>query len=569
MSIEAQIIDQRVRRLAEEFADPLATQINCARTDRQRLTSAAFLFLVLKTVLDLTDEEAIDCITDGGQDFGVDALVLGSVRDGEVVVTLLQGKYAADLEGRRNFPQEGIEKMLGALGVLFDPALAVNLNLRLRVKIEEVRSLIAEGVIPTVQVIACNNGRAWTDDVQKIIDAAALGDQVTWQHIGPEALVRILSATRPVNDQISLRGQAIIEDFPNYRRALIGKMEVGQLAALFERNSDRLLERNIRRYLGLSGNRVNEAIQQTLSDADQRGNFYFYNNGVTIICSKFRTNQLQREDLQVRLDGIQIVNGGQTSKTVQQVVKDCPEAASAQILVRIYELPEDDAALVLNITQATNSQNPVDLRDLRSNDERQKRLGQAIAELGYVYRRQRGDQPTSPRDITSATLAEAVLAVWRDRPHQARFNAGDHFGALYDKIFTKDLNGAQAVIAVLLLRFAENKRKRPPADAPDFLPYASRHVAMVMGWYLLHEMFGGRGCLSSLDHTRFSEAERLLDRNGEVWFSTALEWIGEGIDDALRFNDDRPLQKLSAQFRRHDLIARLEFSFLRDGYVER
>jgi hypothetical protein len=568
MSIEAQIIDQRVRRLAEEFADPLSIQINCAPTDRSRLISAAFLFLVLKTVLDLTDDEAIDSITDGGQDFGVDALVLGPVKDGEVVVTLLQGKYAADLEGRRNFPQEGVEKMLGALGVLFDPALAVTLNPRLRVKIEEVRSLIAEGVIPTVQVIACNNGRPWTDDVQRIIDAAALGDQVSWQHIGPEALVRILSATRPVNDQISLRGQAIIEDFPNYRRALIGKMEVGQLAALFERNSDRLLERNIRRYLGLSGNRVNEAIQQTLSDGDQRGNFYFYNNGVTIICSKFRTNQLQREDLQVRLDGIQIVNGGQTSKTVQQVVKDCPEAASAQILVRIYELPEDDAALVLNITQATNSQNPVDLRDLRSNDERQKRLGQAIAELGYVYRRQRGDQPTSPRDITSATLAEAVLAVWRDRPHQARFNAGDHFGVLYDKIFTKDVNGAQAVIAVLLLRFAENKRKRPPADAPDFLPYASRHVAMVMGWYLLHEMFGGRERLSSLDHTKFSEAERLLDRNGEVWFSTALKWIGDGIDDALRFHDDRPLQKLSAQFRRHDLIAHLEFSFLRGIFCE-
>ena len=37
--------------------------------------------------------------------------------------------------------------------------------------------------------------------------------------------------------------------------------------------------------------------------------------------------------------------------------------------------------------------------------------------------------------------------------------------------FTADLNGAQVIIAVLLFRIAENRRKRPAADAPEFIRY--------------------------------------------------------------------------------------------------
>lgn len=553
MSIDAQIIDQRVRKLAEDLREPLSAQINCGK-DEHKLHSAAFVFLVQKSVLDLPDDEVIDTITDGGQDFGVDALYHGPIKDDEVAITLVQGKYSKDLEKDGEFPQGGVESMIQAVRLLFDPKAKLTVNPRLEAKVEEIRSLIAEGVIPTVHVILCNNGRRWNNPAQEIIDAARFGDQVTWQHIGPENLLSLLKAAKPVNDQITLSGQAIQEDFSGFRRTLIGRIAVGQLAGLFDRNSDRLLERNIRRYLGLTGNRVNEAIQNTLTDPTQRENFYFYNNGITIICSRFRVNQLAQEDWQVRIEGLQIVNGGQTSKTVQQVVKDCPEAASAQVLIRIYELPEEDADLVLNITEATNSQNPVDLRDLRSNDRRQKDLAQAISDLGYVYRPKRGEPASSPKDITSATAAEAVLAVWRHMPHKARFNSGDHFGNLYDKIFTADLNGAQTVLAVLLLRIAENKRKRPPTDAPEFLPYASRYIAMLMGRELLKAMELKHG--NQLDHRIFIKAEKLIESLGEDWFQIGINQINR----ALKPFFDQPnctLQRLSAQFRRYDLVETL------------
>jgi len=62
---------------------------------------------------------------------------------------------------------------------------------------------------------------------------------------------------------------------------------------------------------------------------------------------------------------------------------------NVHVLVRIYELAEEDLDFVRDITYATNSQNPVDLRDLHSNDEIQRQLEIGMQDLGYTYKRQR------------------------------------------------------------------------------------------------------------------------------------------------------------------------------------
>lgn len=552
VTISAQIIDQRVRRIAADYDDSFRSEVGISN-DPAKLHSAAFVFLVVKTLLGLSDEDAIDCIVDGGNDFGVDAIFAGPVQDDEFKITIVQGKYKQNTDGVSAFPETAVKGAVLAIGTLFDPGKAVTVNRRLTERLEEIRSLVADGAIPTVHAILCNNGLPWDAIAQEHIDRCGLGDQVTWKHLGPDELISLLQATKPVVDTLQLSGKFIVENF-DYRRVLIGRMAVSQLSDLFQRHGDRLLERNIRRYLGLSGNRVNEAVAQTLRDADQRSNFYFYNNGITIICTQFRHNALREENTSVQIEGLQIVNGGQTSKTVQQVVSEVgPEVGEAQVLVRIYELSQADDSVVQSITYATNSQNPVDLRDLRSNDAKQILLGQAIAELGYTYRRQRSDQIASGKELTSVNVAESVLGVWRRRPHQARFNVTEHFGKIYDIIFTEDLNGPQAVIAALLSRIAENRRKRPPASAPDFLVYSSRFAAMMMGIYLLEEM----GIeLSGLNHQNFAAAERLVETKGEGYFSRAITQIGETLEP-LFSGQQRTLQRLSATFRRGDLVESL------------
>ncbi len=551
MSLATQIIDQQVSGIIAKHSDTFANELRLG-TDEQKRRSIAFLFLVAKTAFDLTDEETLDGVVDGGNDFGVDALYFEPPVDGDLHITLIQGKYRRDLGGDAAFPENAIAKIIDAIGALFDPAKPVRLNKRLDQRVEDIRSFVAEGAIPRVTAVAANNGARWTAEAQQRIDNAAqdFAGQVEWRYIGAEELLALVQARKPISAELQFTGHATVETF-DFRRVLIGRMSVAELARLTNEYDNQLFERNIRRYLGLTGNRVNEAVAATLREPDQRPNFYFYNNGVTITCSQFRHNALQRDSWRVQVNDLQIVNGGQTARTVQQIAREIgPEIEEAEVLVRIYELQQDDNELVEAITFATNSQNPVDLRDLKANEPHQEALSTSISGLGYAYRAKREDRAVSPNEFTSAVIAEAVLAIWRHRPHQARFSSREHFGALYNTIFTEDLNGAQAIIAALLLRHAENRRKRPPKDAPDFLAYGSRFIAMLMGRYLLEEM---DITLDKLDHRNFGQAWKLVEQKSDSYLSLAEKRIGEALSP-LFSERERTLQRLSATFRRADLV---------------
>ncbi|HFE46237.1 MAG TPA: abortive phage resistance protein, partial [Nannocystis exedens] len=471
MSFASQIIDLHVQALAERHRAEF--EGNLGITGDQRVKSAAFVLLAVKTYSNISEEEALDRITEGGNDFGIDAIDHPEEIDGEYTVTLFQGKYKHKLNANANFPRTGVEKMLIAVKTLLDPDRRLTLMPRLRVRIEEIRSLVRDGAIPRVQVVLCNNGNRWDTEGQELIDNADLGDQVSWSHVNHDSIISILRAPKDVDEALQLTGKAHIESF-GYRRVLVGRVSVSEIAQIFEKHGDRLLERNIRRDLGLHGSRVNRGIEATLLDEKDSSNFYFYNNGITITCDQFRVNQLQSDNWRLRLSKMQVINGGQTCQTIKTVLRaQRGTAADATVMVRIYELPEDDRDFVQAITYATNSQNPVDLRDLKSNDPIQKHLEVSLEKLGYTYRRQRSETSSTSKIVSSKVAAEATLAIWRQRPHQAKFRTTEHFGTLYDTIFTKDLNGAQVVLAVLLLRFAENRRKRPPEDAALFLQYAS------------------------------------------------------------------------------------------------
>jgi hypothetical protein len=557
MNINVSIIDQRLGSVVEEIHQQAAEELRI--TDPGRLKSLAFVYFCVKTILDLDNDVAFDCLTEGGGDFGVDAIHISEEYDGEFIVSLFQGKYKNNLEGNANFPEEGITALINAIRFLFDPTAKLDyINPRLLTKVEEARSLIRDGYIPQIRALACNNGLEWNAAAQEAIDRAGFGEQATWEHVNPDRLVKILQASKPVNDHLQLSGQAVVEDM-NFSRVLVGRVSVTEIAALIERHGERLLERNIRRYLGLQGNRVNEGIRNTLMN-EEKSNFYFYNNGITLICDKFSYNALQNGDYKVRVENLQIINGGQTCMTIFRTLQEpnllnlFQQNSQAYVLLRLYQLPSDNEDLVQKITYATNSQNPVDLKDLRANDERQQRLEIDLQQLGFIYRRKRSDSSLKSTDITAGVAAEAVLAIWREKPHQAKFFTREHFGKLYDFIFTNQLNGTQVVIAVYLYRMAENRRKRPEANDPDFVRYASCFIAMQMGRRLLSSMGIN---LNELNHRYFEEAHCLIQEKGENLFSAAVQDVQFALN-SLYGGQAVSLQQLSATFRRGDLIEKLQ-----------
>jgi len=530
MNIEASIVDQRLTSIVEDIREPAAKQLSIS--DPKKLKSLAFVYLCVKTVLDLDGDESFDCLTEGGGDFGVDAIHISEGFDGEIVVSLFRAKYKhSEFSGDSHFPESGINSLIRAFRLLFDPAVELQqINPRLLAKVVEARSLIRDGFIPQVRAIACNNGLKWNAAADEVIRCETFGDQVTWEHVNHASLVKILQASKPVMDSLRLKGRAIVEDM-HFSRILVGRISVTEIAGLISRHGNRLLERNIRRYLGLKANRVNEDIRQTL-ESPERCDFYFYNNGITLTCDKFSYNALQEGDYHVKVENLQIINGGQTCMTIFHATSQAdllPEPTEAYVLLRLYQLPSDNEELVQKITFATNSQNPVDLRDLRANDEVQRRLEMDISQVGFSYRRKRSDSGLRPLDITLGVAAEAILSVWRQRPHQAKFLTREHFGRLYGEIFCSSLNGSQVILAVQLYRIAENRRKCPEDVDPFLVRYASCFIAMQMGRRLISDL--GVAGVDSISHLNFKDANDLIVANRDQYYSSSIEDIQQALTD--------------------------------------
>ena len=554
--LNALFIDQRVQGILQKYPDffPVAKA-----QDESWKRSAAFVILTAQCVLDCSLEAAAECLTDGANDFAVDAIYIGDVDDGEFEVVLFQGKYKQTLTGDAAFPATGLQQLVDSVKVLFDPFVSITLNERLRPKVEEIRSMVRDGLIPHVKVVLCNNGQKWNREGEDIIRQANFPqDQVEFIHFNHNRIVEVLRKTKPINASLELRGAAIVEDF-NFKRVLIGRLPVVQIADIFQKYDVQLLERNVRRYLGLHSNRVNSAISQTLLSSERRGDFYFLNNGITIVCNKFTYNALQRENFTVHLEGMQIINGGQTCKTIELTLQEHPELASqldqVDVLIRLYELPSDSEAFVKAITYATNSQNPVDLRDLHANDEVQKTLALGMKELGVTYRHKRDESGSdaSGTVFQSSITAEAVLAIWRHCPHQAKFMRKELFGKLYNLVFNH-LNAAQAIMANQIFRFVENERKRPTILTKDFLPYSAHYVAMRLGCLLLKS---AGITLTSLTHQTYAKACSLFDSQKVELYKQAVNDVESVLKVFYGERTNLSLQQLSATFRRGDLIEKL------------
>lgn len=158
-----------------------------------------------------------------GGDLGVDAIHISEESDGEFGVTLIQGKYKADFTNPSNFPATGIETLVNAVRYIFNPSSELGgINPRLKAQVELARSMIRDGYIPQVRVIACNNGLRWNKEGDHAIEGAGFGGQVTWEHVGPDVLVKMLQRTRPVDEAVRLSGKAVFEDM-DFSRVCIGR----------------------------------------------------------------------------------------------------------------------------------------------------------------------------------------------------------------------------------------------------------------------------------------------------------------------------------------------------------
>ncbi|MFY7786812.1 MAG: hypothetical protein ACOVQA_02955, partial [Thermoflexibacteraceae bacterium] len=212
MDINKHIIDQRITKIVAE--NPLwfqeIDQYNKSPEEAKRKKqSKAFLCLAVATYLGIELTEAETLLTEGGNDAGIDAIYIGDFNDYDFPVTLFQSKYVFDLEKESNFPANSVQKVVGAIGAIFDPSKQVLMNDSLSPKVEEIRSLIADGYMPIIKVVFINNGLSWNQEGDNYIKGANYPkEQVQFEHFNHKDIVQSLQTNKNIDASIKFSGKS-------------------------------------------------------------------------------------------------------------------------------------------------------------------------------------------------------------------------------------------------------------------------------------------------------------------------------------------------------------------------
>ena len=148
----------------------------------------------------------------------------------------------------------------------------------------------------------------------------------------------------------------------NYRSFLC-VMPGDMLASLYDRFGGRILEQNVRAFLG-EGRKVNKGIRQTLRENPSM--FFAYNNGLTATVSDLVVEHDEKGGFSIRsVTDFQVVNGGQTTASLYWARKAGYSLDGVSVQMKLSQLPEEGfEEAVHDIARFANAQNAVSASDL-------------------------------------------------------------------------------------------------------------------------------------------------------------------------------------------------------------
>ncbi|MFK0114524.1 AIPR family protein [Streptomyces sp. NPDC090994] len=214
----------------------------------------------------------------------------------------------------------------------------------------------------------------------------------------------------------------------------------------FLRDEDGSLRRhifdwNVRDYQGEV--EVNREIRASLVD-DNAPQFWWLNNGVTIVCSRVSTVGKEHS-----LDDVQIVNGLQTSHTLHRTLEELAvsdaEHPALERLLQVRVLVTGDASVRDKVIRATNRQTSVPVASLHATDEIQRQIEKYFLENDWFYDRRknyyRNQGRPAGRVVSIPLLAQAVMAMGLSQPHNSRSRPSSLLkdDTDYKRIFSADI----------------------------------------------------------------------------------------------------------------------------------
>ena len=525
----------------------------------------AFVLWYCSTALTGDDEKAKACLLGGSGDVNTDALYID---DRAQIAFLVQAKYRSSekaSEGRNDLTA------LGSLGGnLLDgdregrrrfKSLLQNADPLVARRLEETRErILKRGYFLSLRFVTTGSVsrgllaefQTGSNEMEMIIQ-----DAIKVRRLFGDYLDGAAPPVASVDVVLNSRDTVRWVDRENGIESWVVTATGAEIAKLYGRTGPRVFARNIRGFLG--NTEINKGMRYTLKREPEK--FWYYNNGITIVCDEATRIQERGKDL-LRIENPQIINGQQTTRMLAE-----NPSTRASVLMRVTAFARESSEggevfgqMVENVVAATNRQNRISAADLRSNDGEQVRLEREMLKRGYLYVRKRQARAQARANAPQKTwwtcskeqMAQALGACFLD-PYEVRLGRENLFGVdNYPRLF-----GGRPVPTYLaafwLRRIVRRQAKGKPERA-----YA--------GWLVLHMLWADvgkafSGARQQEDMIHFLEREswdgrgvRAISRSLDQLFRSALRFYrryrgtGEEAKDISTFFKAKGLQNKFASF---------------------
>ncbi len=464
------VLDEKCRSLFNNIAVSMSFDSNkVSNLSSTELSRFGFYYLVLQNITELEEYDDItEVITDTDfnsklfdnpyVDEGIDAAFID---DENHDIMLFNFKY------RNNFNPDKTQSLneLLASSKFFNAIANSNISY-LKGKVKDVAKKIIERYNGTqvwntyFYYVSNENVILEVDDPH--VKSFAEQYDIKFDSIGLDRLVDIISIhPQPVSAKFKVSATNIIsyvEDEISSNKSYVVRMTLPELIRvtcndeilrmnLDYEGSDSLtdvdieldvLYENVRGFILKS--KFNENIRKSLDK--EPSHFFYYNNGITIIAENISSTAINlKKSWLVEVNNFQVVNGGQTLRTIHKYNREdkahlIDNMSKAEILVRFLRI--SDESLKNRIGEYTNSQNSINLADLRSLRAEQINLEQYLRENQIHYIRKKGDTGDSGRDVYSIgkeRLGQILLATKLKSPELTSNRKREIFSTYYDQLF--------------------------------------------------------------------------------------------------------------------------------------
>lgn len=354
--------------------------------------------------------QAAQSIVDGGSDNGIDGIFYDP---NTKTLYIVQSKWIHDGKGE---PSNGdVKKFIAGIKDLFDFKFD-RFNGKVIAKQQTIQDAIYDHKTK-YQIVLTYTGindlaEPSRRDVEDLLIEFNDASEIVYFSVFNQSrihssLVSSSNQNEPINITIQLKSFGKIQDPVN---AYYGQINGVEVYGWWDTYRDRLFAKNIRGVLGDSN--VNLEIAETLKE--NPGEFWFLNNGITMICDTAEKNMVGGATTDVgqfACTNLSIVNGAQTVSTIGRFGEHDHSALNKVFVpVRIISLSETGKGFGQKITKANNTQNKVEARDFVTFDPEQTRLRDELLIDDVDYHFSRGQYTNDDKESFGLIQATTALA---------------------------------------------------------------------------------------------------------------------------------------------------------------